>query len=307
MFILNRRALIAGIGALGGAGAVAFGMRRPDGAALARELYATPLEAPKRPMRVYHLGHSLVGRDMPTMLAQLAGHEFDVQLGWGTSLNQHLGGASEVNGFEATRPAHDAVQSGEYDALVLTEMVEIADAIRYHGSADALAEWAGLAQAANPDTRVYLYETWHHTDDPKGWLERIDADYEAFWKAQILFPALAEGHKIYVIPAGQAMAAVARMAENRGDLPGFADRHALFAKTPGGAQDTIHLSDLGAYVVAITHAAVLYHRTPFELRSQLHRADGTPSEGLLMPSVARAIQQTVWEVVRKLPETGIAQ
>jgi hypothetical protein len=113
-------------------------------------------------------------------------------------------------------------------------MVEIADAIRYHDSAKALAEWAGLAQAANPETRVYLYETWHHTDDPKGWLDRIDTDYESAWKAQVLYPALAEGHRIYVIPAGQAMAAVARMVEARGGLPGLPDRHALFAKTSEG-------------------------------------------------------------------------
>ena len=36
-------------------------------------LYTTPLPPPETPLRVYHLGHSLVGRDMPVILEQLAG------------------------------------------------------------------------------------------------------------------------------------------------------------------------------------------------------------------------------------------
>lgn len=52
-------------------------------------LYATPLPQPSGPMSVFHLGHSLVGRDMPAMLAQLAGHDHASQLGWGTPLKAH--------------------------------------------------------------------------------------------------------------------------------------------------------------------------------------------------------------------------
>ena len=301
MLPLTRRSLIAGLAVAGGA--YWLWPKGPSGAEVAGALYAKPLSAPKAQLKVFHLGHSLVGADMPAMLADLAAHEYDSQLGWGTSMQQHLGDPAGINGYQATVPARAALQSGEYDALVLTEMVEIADAIRYHNSADALATWAGMALAANPNTRVYLYETWHHTDDPKGWLERIDADYESFWKAQILYPALAEGHDIYVIPAGQAMAAVARMVEAREGLPGLPDRYALFAITPEGEQDTIHLSDLGNYVVALTHAAVLYHVTPFESRSRLQLADGTHLD--ILPSVANEIQKTVWDVVTRFPETGV--
>ena len=34
-------------------------------------LYSVPLPASDAPMQVFHLGHSLVGRDMPVMLQQL--------------------------------------------------------------------------------------------------------------------------------------------------------------------------------------------------------------------------------------------
>jgi hypothetical protein len=65
------------------------------GAAIAARFWRTsrqvppqlpPLPAPKGPLKTYHLGHSLVGRDMPAMLAQLAGHEYHSQLGWSKAL-----------------------------------------------------------------------------------------------------------------------------------------------------------------------------------------------------------------------------
>ena len=51
-------------------------------------LYAAPAPLPEGPRHVFHIGHSLVGRDMPAMLAQLAGegHEYASQLGWGATL-----------------------------------------------------------------------------------------------------------------------------------------------------------------------------------------------------------------------------
>ena len=304
MAVFSRRSLIAGACALGAGAAFFFAQGRGKGAEAAAELYATPLTPPKEPMQIYHLCHSLVGRDMPAMLAQLADHSYDLQIGWGTSLNQHLGAPEAVNGFEATRPAQKALASGSYDALIATEMVEIADAIKYHDSARALGKWAEAAQSANPAARVYLYETWHHTDDPKGWLARIDTDLNAAWKGQILYPALAKGHAIHLIPAGQVMSAVARAVEAQGGLPGFADRSALFSKTPQGAQDTIHLSDVGAYLVALTHYAVLYHRSPVGLPGKLMRADGTPADAP-SPQAAALMQETVWQVVTRHDETGV--
>ena len=62
---------------------------------------------------------------------------------------------------------------------------------------------------------------------------------------------------------------------------------------------------LGAYLVALTHYAVLYHRSPVGLPHQLTRADGTPADA---PSAEAAalMQEVVWEVVQRHPETGVA-
>ncbi len=312
----NRRFLLAGLG-LVGLSALGGGMwlwARGAGARRAQSLYATPLDAPDGPLRVYHLGHSLVGQDMPAMLAQLAGagHGYESQLGWGAPLKDHWDPDIEVNGFEASndhpryRDAREAVGSGDYDAVVLTEMVEITDAIAYFDSAAYTARWAALAAGAREGTRVYLYETWHHTDDPKGWLRRIDEDLEAQWLGKILYPALgSDGPAIHLIPAGQVMAAFVRAVEERGGVDGISAVQDLFATQDDGTPDTIHFNDIGAYLVALTHYAVLYHRSPEGLPHALMRADGTPADAPGAEAAA-LMQRVVWDVVRRLPQTGVA-
>ncbi|WP_432816800.1 hypothetical protein [Sulfitobacter sp. JB4-11] len=313
-FILSGLAL-AGLAVLGGG--IWARMRGADaraGLKRAETLYRTPLAAPDGPMRVFHLGHSLVGQDMPAMLAQLAGagHGYESQLGWGTPLMDHWEPDQEINGFETSndhprfRDARTAIGSGDYDAVVLTEMVEITDAIAYFDSATYLARWAALAAAGRPDTRLYLYETWHHTDDPKGWLDRIDADFQAQWLTRILYPALGvDGPPIYLIPAGQVMAAFIRAVEDAEGVDGITTAQDLFGTAEDGTPDTIHFNDRGAYLVALTHYAVLYHRSPEGLPHALNRADGTAADAP-GPAAAALMQRVVWDVVTALPQTGVA-
>jgi hypothetical protein len=274
------------------------------------------LAPPERAMQVYHLGHSLVGRDMPAMLTQLAqaagyaGHASHSQLGWGASLDQHWRG--EVPGFEqenahpAHRPARAALAGGDYDAVVLTEMVELRDAIRWHDSPRALADWARVAVQGRADARVYLYETWHRLDDPDGWLNRVDGDLSALWEGVLLRQAMAQDGvpPIRVIPAGQALAAIVRAAE-AGEVLGITRRQDLFAVTPEGAPDPIHLNDIGAYAVALAHFAVIYGRSPEGLPHALTRADGVPAVAP-SPEAAARMQTLVWGVVRGYPYSGIA-
>lgn len=269
-----------------------------------------PLTPPEGPLRVYHLGHSLVGRDMPAMLAQLAGHDHASQLGWGTPLRAHWEDRVEITGFAAEnahpahRPARAALGSGAYDAVVLTEMVELRDAIRWHAAPAYLARWVLAAQAGNPDARIYLYETWHRLDDPAGWLDRIGADLPALWLGELAQGAMAWGAPpVHLIPGGQVLAAAVQAAE-AGRVPGAARREDFFARNPDGSPDMIHLSDLGHYLIALVHYAVLYHRAPNGLPYAVLRADGTPVA--IAADTAAALQALTWDVVRATPLTGVA-
>lgn len=278
--------------------------------ALAARL-AVPLPTPTGPMPVYHLGHSLVGRDMPAMLAQLAGHDHASQLGWGSSLKDHWSGT--VAGFDTEnahpnhRPAADAFDSGDYPVVVMTEMVEIRDAIRYHDSARHLGLWAERARKARPDVRLYLYETWHRLDDTEGWLNRVDADRTRYWENTLLAGAMAMPGvgEVYVIPGGQVMAATVRALE-AGQVPGLTTRDDLFAKDAAGVTDTIHFNDLGAYLMALTHYAVIYQRSPVGLPHDLTRADGSPITAIA-PETAAALQRIVWDTVLGYAFTGMAR
>jgi hypothetical protein len=281
------------------------------------ELYKTPLSPPQKPLRVFHLGHSLVNRNMPVMLEQLAGdgHDHRSQLGWGATLKSHWEPNVPINGFEQEnahtryQDAFEAVRSGQFDAVVLTEMVEIRDAIKYFDAPKYLRLWSREARTGRPDTRVYLYETWHRLDDPEGWLDRLDKDLGRYWEGVLLAKGLAHGDTggpVHVIPAGQVMARLVRRLEQTGPLPGLKSGSDLFARNADGTQDNIHLNDLGNYLVALTHYAVLYQRNPVGLPFRLKRADGTSADAP-EEATARAMQEVVWEVVTGYSKTGVAQ
>jgi hypothetical protein len=311
----RRWVLGAGLAGLAGVIGAAIGWRLRHPATLSpadfAARYAKPLVPPDGPLSVYHLGHSLVGRDMPAMLAQLAGHDYASQLGWGASLKNHwdkeVPGFAEENAHPWFRPASEAANYGGYDAVIFTEMVELKDAIRYHDSAGSLANWAAMTRTATPGVRIYLYETWHRLDDPAGWLERIDGDLAALWEGELLRPAMAQSGTgtIYVIPGGQVLAAAVRRVE-AGQVPGLARREDVFALAADGTTDPIHLNDIGNYLIALTHYATLYHRSPVGLPHDLLRADGTPVAPI-PPATAHALQKVVWDVVTRYPLTGVAK
>jgi hypothetical protein len=281
-------------------------------------LYQAPLSPPQAGLAVYHLGHSLKGPDVPVFLSQMAdaagfgGHSYNSQLGWGASLRDHwqggdaLAGFTEMNSPPAWADPRIALGSAAYDALVVTEMVELKDAIRWHDSSLHLARWAEFARAARPDLRIYLYESWHDLSTPEGWLERLDTDPEQLWEGTILAEAMAKPATgiVYVIPAGRVMAALVRQVEAQGGVPGMTDRTDLFARNDDGSLDTIHMNDLGAYLVALVHFAVIYQRSPVGLPHALVRADGSPATAL-DPALAALMQEITWSVVRNLPVTGI--
>lgn len=274
------------------------------------ETYKAPLSPPPPgPLSVYHLGHSLVGKDMPAMLRQLAGdqHSFHSQLGWGANLREHWEPDLEVKGFEDSnghpeyREPHAALASGEYDVLVMTEALSLPSAIKYHAPHDYLRRWSALAWTHNPKTRVYFYETWHSLDNEDDWLDRLDQDLGKYWEGQILRRALAYDdvtEPIFMIPGGQVMAAFTRAVEQRGGIGPIRDRNGLFS-------DDIHFNDYGAYLMALTHYAVIYGRSPVGLPHALLKADGTAADDP-GAEAARVMQDIVWQVVSNYAPSGVA-
>lgn len=278
-------------------------------------IYRLGLSPPEEKLKVYHLGHSLVNTDMPWMLEQLAGagHEHRSQLGWGAPLLQHWEPDVPVNGYEEGnkhphfQDVHDAISSQHFDVFVLTEMVEIDSAIRYFDSAKYLTKFAQEIHAKNPQARLYLYESWHHTNDPQGWVNRLDKDIHRYWEEKIVDPALTalDGvPPIYVVPAGQALSAFFKMLAAGQTLPDIKSPEDFFAINDNGEKDTIHLNDIGNYFVALVHYSTLYHKSPVGLSHELIKQNGEPYQA---PSkvAAQLMQEVVWQAVRQYPRTGV--
>jgi hypothetical protein len=313
---MRRTVLLGGLAAAAVGSGLAWYLTRTVSPAGVRARMAMPLPAPEAPLSVFHLGHSLVNRDMPAMLAQLAppAHSYQSQLGWGTTLKAHWGDA-EINGFAEEnahsrfRPAREALSSGDYDAVILTEMVEIRDALRYFDGARYFSLLAQEAAAARPDVRLFLYETWHRLDDKDGWLDRIDRDLDRYWLSQLTHPALAElsaTANLHLIPAGQVLAAFVRAVEAKGGLADVPDRTGLFGKAEDGSVDPIHLNDLGNYLVALAHYAALYQRSPAGRPFALARADGSPAVAP-RPETAAMMQEIAFDVVQSVGLSGFTR
>ena len=121
----------------------------------------------------------------------------------------------------------------------------------------------------------------------------------------LVLPALFSVSRLTSLSVSRALLAAITRAAEAGGIPGLTDRNALFDLLPDGTRDQIHLSPLGAYIVALTHYAVLYHRSPEGLPHQVTLSDGTAYTALDAEG-AGILQGLVWQVVTALPRTGLA-
>ncbi len=279
------------------------------------ELYSKPLIKTDGKLKVYHLGHSLVGRTMPIMLRQLAGsgHEFSSQLGWGTTLKAHWEPDEKINGFDKEndhdnyQDVFEAIKQSQFDAFVLTEMVEIKDAIQYFDSALYLQKFSEEILKHNPGARVYLYESWHQVTDKAGWINRLEQDYKPYWLNNIVDAAhvkMDSDKPTYVIPVGQVMSAFFKEVEHLGGVEGIQKPEDIFKRNSDGSLDPIHINDIGAYLVALVHYSVLYQASPIGLPFALKTETGDTA---LPPSkeAAQLMQKITWRVVSGDYRTGI--
>lgn len=280
-----------------------------------RKLYSKPLIKTDKKLKVYHLGHSLVGRTMPIMLQQLAGsgHEFRSQIGWGTTLKAHWEPSESINGFEKEndhenyQDVFEAIKQSQFDAFVLTEMVEIKDAIQYFNSPLYLQKFSEEIRQHKPDARVYIYESWHEITDKASWINRLDQDYKPYWLNRIVDAAHLKMNKdnpIHIIPVGQVMSAFFKEVERLGGIEGIRKPEDIFKRNPDGSLDPIHINDIGVYLVALVHYSVLYQVSPVGLPYLLKTETG---DAAVSPSkeAAQLMQEITWSIVSKDYRTGI--
>lgn len=207
----------------------------------------------------------------------------------------------------------EALATGNYNVVVMTEGIPLGlDMVEFGGN------FHTLAHTSNPNAQTYMFESWHWvTPNPTDDLDpiryfnentraeyRIDTDsydqidllrrHKALWEEKVdaINAAYPQHPDMQIIPTGQVLLRV-NEAIIAGDVPGITNIEQLFS-------DNIHMNDVGNYLVALTHFAIIYNRSPIGLVHQLQSEWGV---NFTAPTLEQAtvFQRLVWEVVNGTP------
>ena len=259
---------------------------------------------------VLFVGHSLVGPTLPALI-EAALQQMDTpsvvqaQIINGASLAYNWDHAADAEGVDARQLLTDHGT----DVLILTETQPFAANVIWSHTAENIAKFTALAVETNPDTRVYLYETWPSLKSGPGvvidgdegagiaWRERLALDLP-LWQGAVTDAATLSGHKIDLIPAGQAMGHLADQIA-QGAVPGLSRIEDVFS-------DDIHPNGKGLYFLAMLHAGVITGRSPQGLPAKLTRA-WTSRDAVITDEQARALQRIAWESLQSyVSSPGVA-
>lgn len=197
----------------------------------------------------------------------------------------------------------------DYDVLVLTERVPLSNTVQWHASEEMALRWFAHAWAegsGGAGAETILYATWVPVDsgpdrdnvhnDPEAHIpfrERLPlemARWEAI-RAHVNANRPTGAPQMRMIPGPLVLDAVAE-ATAAGNAPGLDRIDALFS-------DDIHLTDAGAYLIALAHYAVIYGRDPRDLPARIGKP-GQPAQELSV-----WMRDLVWRVVRAYPGAGL--
>ncbi|WP_071794945.1 hypothetical protein [Natronohydrobacter thiooxidans] len=221
--------------------------------------------------RVIMSGHSLTDPIPPYLAAMVAGAG-----GRGAVIDRSTipGSPMDWRWNHPGQPVDARAAIGRYDLLVLTERVPLLDTMEHHNSPQEALRWAEHAWVQGVDT--VLYATWvtlatgpeAGDDESRAGLsfrERLERE-QARWEAIRAYvnENRREGMgEMQMIPGPQIMLAL-EAAIAAGEAPGLRDIRDIF-------YDDIHVNDLGAYIMALAHFAVIYGRDPRDVPQGLGR------------------------------------
>jgi len=249
---------------------------------------------------ILFVGHSLIGPDLPDLvegglrqMRQPARVAAQIINGAPLKFNfENSAGAEGVDGKAE-------LAKGETEVLILTEAIPLAAQIQWNDTAGQIAAFAALAREANPDVRVFVYETWHSRNSAPGavvegdpgagvaWRDRLTADLP-LWERVVRGGAAKADTKIGLVPGGQAMALLAD-AVAAGDVPGVTSMDDFFS-------DDIHLTPKGTYYMALVNLAAITGKSPEGLPAKLTRS-WKSRDAVIADDLARVLQRLAWRAV----------
>lgn len=247
--------------------------------------------APADAITVFHIGNSFTRwGHIPLQVQTLAedagyAHVYDEQLRDGEGLAYHWANGLANGVWTRGTPSRLQLETGAWDWLVLQPMSREWEPANFPALLDYAYRFASLAHSNG--TQVLLYQYWNYEDEGTDVQDDIN---EAF---RTLRTALAtNGVPALILPAGEVFGAAVD------NIPALS-RPELY-------QDNIHPSDIGYYLSALAHFAVIYRQSPVGLTNSAISSDSNDDTPVLIdPVPATAMQDVVWDVCRFHPHTGI--
>ncbi|MGL4319688.1 MAG: hypothetical protein ACRCS3_02400 [Paracoccaceae bacterium] len=255
--------------------------------------------------QVLFVGHSLVGPDLPPMVEGALIRQGDTaavveaQVINGASLRYSWENADEGEALNARERLLAGV-----DVLVLTEAVPLAEQITWNDTVGQIVAFGQLAREANPDTQIYVFETWHSLKSGPSTVIEGDAGAGVAWRERIVADAAVwrdlaaqastriGGDAVQVIPAAQALLAL-DSAIATGAVPGIEDIKDMFS-------DDIHPNGKGWYFLALVHAAAISGQDVADLPTLFTRT--WPSrDAIVTDAQARVFRRIAQEAVDAAP------
>ncbi|MCC5971103.1 MAG: hypothetical protein JJU15_14255 [Pararhodobacter sp.] len=263
-----------------------------------------PVGAQPLDRRIILSGHSLTDamrEELPRLVRAAGGPVGSV------ALSTIPGSPMDWRWEHRTNPPDARADIADFDVMVQTERVALSGTRPWHNSDDEALRWARHGWengAGGQGAEVLLYASWVTLDTGPGhdthadpdrdlpWRDRLDREF-AGWEA-IMAHVNANrpdgAPQMRMIPATLVMAAVYDAIDGGQAPEGLSDIRQLFS-------DDIHAAPLGAWLVALTHYAVIYARDPRGLPG--------PEGGVASPALVDWAQVLVWDVVTGYPGTGV--
>jgi hypothetical protein len=284
-----------------------------------------PAQAPRTEARLFFSGHSLTNNPLPEFVAAIA-EGTGTRAWWnqqnleGSSIEARTRGTAapgtgEWAGYrrgrgrdqqaidvlaELRQPTGNGGQP--YDVLVITENHALLDHVIWYDTVRYLRHYHDQFIAANPRATSYLYESWislPSKDDPTAWIayEQAASPAWACLGARINHSLTVEGRadRIVPLPVALGLAHLVQLATSAQGVTGLTE--ATTRRTLDRLfVDDVHLTDLGAYYVALVTYASIYRQSPI--------GAWAPSD--VHPRLAERLQTIAWRFVTRHPDDSRA-
>lgn len=265
--------------------------------------------------RPFYIGHSLVNKDMPKMVNDLAvdanlSTNYGIQIINGSTLRWNYNNATSAEGT----PYTTAFPNGNYNNLVITEAVPLQNHLTWSDTYIYANNFYDYAKNNNNSTpiKLFIYETWHcinsgltgcdydnSVNSNTLWHPRLQADWP-LWTGIVDYvrDENPTNNGIWMIPGGQALYNLTTQINN-GNVAGIASFTDLF-------DDDIHLNNKGNYFIACVMYATIFKQSPFGLTTNINNTSGQPFTDMPTQAQAEVMQQVAWNTVTSLSSwTGV--